>query len=476
MIEQNLFEPELLLFGHLSVLNDWGNEVKDAVESSANEEDWDLIGHAISIITSNEDDCATMLKSIAGNAGLNFIEMNWKQVLTTFSNSEFSASITKPSLVYLKHGAWMMQLDEYKRLDSDELEFDLVQENICQAVKSFSLEVPVLYVISVNDLDNLSEKFRQADLFDRRFIIQNLTYEEKGRRFIRLVGENICDNSLINNYQRLGKLINLEFKDKRRQELIALALKRLSRRQDRRVTFVDLVDMAMRGSAESDGFPDKTEGQLNQVAIHEAGHAVVAIIDSDGRNIPDYASILEGKDFHGIVVQSYGYLYAKGHDTTYEQFIHRVRIALAGRVAEHLILGYDRIGTSAAEGDLRKAHHLSYRMFAERGIPIDTSTVKAASSNLMVVLDEPSQSHLAHIEKMVREFLSEQYQYVYSVLEKNKTLLNKVADALKKHKILDQSDLIDIIHQDGILVSCPDSLIRRSVSRNIARYAEKQAA
>jgi hypothetical protein len=43
--------------------------------------------------------------------------------------------------------------------------------------------------------------------------------------------------------------------------------------------------------------------------VHEAGHALIAILDSGGANIPDYVSVSPGKGFLGVSVESYGYLY-----------------------------------------------------------------------------------------------------------------------------------------------------------------------
>jgi cell division protease FtsH len=109
------------------------------------------------------------------------------------------------------------------------------------------------------------------------------------------------------------------------------------------------------------------------VAAHEAGHAAVAILDSNGKNIPDYWSIVPGADFKGVVAESIAYRESLGGRTTYADFRHQIRVRLAGRAAEELAFGPENISSGAC-GDLESVWKRSSRAFGRWGFAPDMWT------------------------------------------------------------------------------------------------------
>ena len=79
---------------------------------------------------------------------------------------------------------------------------------------------------------------------------------------------------------------------------------------------------------------------------------------------------------------------------TYVDFGHQIRILLAGRVAEHLILGLENISTSSAKSDLRKSTVITDYMFSYRGISADMESMEGASANLCAEMETNSPSNL----------------------------------------------------------------------------------
>ncbi len=92
--------------------------------------------------------------------------------------------------------------------------------------------------------------------------------------------------------------------------------------------FVDLVNLTLRGFEEAELPSTEIEAIRRQTAYHEAGHALVAVIDSDGQNVPEYSSILPSANLKGAVVESYKFLYESGDRDTYADMRHDVRINL----------------------------------------------------------------------------------------------------------------------------------------------------
>ncbi len=80
--------------------------------------------------------------------------------------------------------------------------------------------------------------------------------------------------------------------------------------QRRALQFDDLANLAIRGSEEFSAAAVKpsSETTRRKTAYHEAGHACIAVIESQGRNVPDYCSIVPARDFAGIVMQSLSYV------------------------------------------------------------------------------------------------------------------------------------------------------------------------
>lgn len=428
--------------GQVDVIKQWSEEVNLAIKSQITLEDWALVGHAITIIHDDIDECYRILQRVALDLDFNLEVLDAAAIQQQFSEEKFSMSVDKPTLVYLKPNSWMSTIDE-NDVDNKCLN-SLLQTRICNLVKQFNPKKPIIFATSIANYNNFSKVFKHAGLFDRRFTVNKPSLDEIATNFIENVGLQICGDSLKNSLGKVGILLDLDFGDKRRQSLIALSLKRIANKEKRLVEFTDLVNLAMRGSGESDDYPTKSKDTLKQVAIHEAGHAAISIIDSKGANMPDYASIIESHNFAGIVSDSYEYHYAENTQKTYAGFRHQIRIFLGGRVAEHLVLGSENIVTGSATGDLKNATNLCFEMFAYRGIASEMEALECASSNLSSMLDPNSQSNLFRVETMVREYLQKQYVAVYEMLESNRSLFDEIVDEIMSNRILDQQDFIKI--------------------------------
>ena len=435
-------------FGHVKVIKNWSDELKAALSNNFNLEYWPLVGHAITFISDDEDNCSNIVKKIAEDTELKLLELSSPDVITSYSDEDKMPKIDSPTIVYLKPGSWMKEIDLDQPLDEDDASILIAQDNLSEAIRNFNPSCPVIFITSVSELSDLSVSFRSADLFNRRFTIIKLTLDEVGQKFINILGKEFCSDSFLGSAGKIGKLLNMEFKDARRQAIVALALKRIAIKEMRTVEFSDLVKIAMNGTGESDEYPSPTDDDLNRVAVHEAGHAAMAIIDSGGNNVPEYTSIIETKDFRGVVADSISYLYNKHNETTYEEFRHRIRVGLAGRVAEHLIFGYEKIGCFAAEVDLKSANKICYEMFASNGISGDMGNLKGASSNLTIISDEPTAAQVQRIDSMINKYLSEQYQIVYATLEKNRALLENISNKLVETKLMSQNELIALINNE----------------------------
>jgi cell division protease FtsH len=272
--------------------------------------------------------------------------------------------------------------------------------------------------------------------------------EAKGSAFIERLGRERCAPSITLSPAKIGKLVAVEFDSERRYELALLRFKRMLAREQRQLEFIDLVTVVARGFAEADAPAADDEDACIRTAYHEAGHVVMALIDSDGQNIPDYVSIEPCDDFAGVLIQSYEFRLTCGEAETYTGMCRRVRLALAGRAAEEIHAGSAMV-SNGGRSDLTFATEHAGEAFAFWGFAPGMDDEELSSSNLGVVDAETiSPSERAHIEHLVRRFLAIEYEKVKEVLSEYNSLLDAVAEQLVLHEVLDRDAIAALMRAD----------------------------
>jgi hypothetical protein len=238
--------------------------------------------------------------------------------------TEITKSSISPCLIYLEPGDWMKPLDKDKP-DSDIESFQRYLQNL---IANFDAGFPIIFTSSIKRLADIDSSFRKKGVFDRRFEITERTLNEKGYDFVKEIGFDICDESIAEDLDKVGKLVDHEYDDPRVQSLVTVALKRIQLKLNRKLNFLDLIDMSSHGSGERDAIPVHSDKYLEMIAAHETGHVAAAILDSNGTNIPDYASAFPGRDFGGIVVDSYNYMKTYHRQMSYRDYEHKIRVGL----------------------------------------------------------------------------------------------------------------------------------------------------
>jgi cell division protease FtsH len=411
-------------------LQGWAKELKRAIAERANQDAWALVGHGVIIKHDDPQRARLLLRRVAADAGMKFSNVPAGSVLDLPLDRVDPFQSTAPMLVYLEPGAWMLE----KEGGDDKAAF---RNHLVRRLQAFDSDHPVVFVTTAQTVAEVAEELRCVGAMDRRFSVAALPTDFMGAKFIDLIGREWCAGSLTNEPSKVGKLVS-EHKSDQARGLAALAMRRLANREQRAVEFIDLVNFSVRGTLESDAEPLESEAIRMQVAYHEAGHAVVAILDSSGQNIPEYSTIIAGSSFNGVMVESYAY--ALDHHLTYKAFRHSIRISLAGRAAEHIFVGAENVSSGAAE-DLEEASRYASKTFATFGFAPDMDTAENAASNLAVVFDEPTPSEFQRVELLVRSFLTKEYGVVMNKLTAHRRLLDAIAKRLISSPVVDQREL-----------------------------------
>lgn len=423
-------------------LQNWVADASLLVKDGGNDEDWKLLGHGLVIIHEDIERGQRMLQRMSLDAGFKFLHIPGDAVLDLPIGIADPFRSTAPAVVILEPGTWMLPIKD-DNTDSDFAEkIESFRSRFIDKLNAFDPERPVIYATVVCSIDDMEEDLMAVGAFDRRFFIPEPPVEFLGNEFIDSIGRDKCSQDLLDVPIKVGKLIS-GHESKRTRDLAIQAMQRLAKRENRKPTFLDLVNFTTRGTIESDIAPPEAENVRRQEAYHEAGHALVAIIDSQGKNIPEFSSIVASNTFKGVVVESMSYHYSHESQKTYRDFVHNIRICLGGRAGEQLMVGGGNVSTGAS-ADLESATRHCHNVFAHKGFAPGMDDETKAGTNLAVVCGGPSDSECVHVEALTRVFLEKEYQVVLNMLTERRDMLDAIAERLLWDPIVDQNELSEI--------------------------------
>lgn len=432
-------------------LKNWTLKLEQACKEKTTLGHWQMIGKAAIIVNGDADYCSQVLKTVAKQAKFNYIKVAKDDVLETIKNHDFKK--LSPAIIYLEPGRWQREKwDSDTESEKETHSYEGFRIQVKQILGDFSPKNPVVYLTSASNLEeSVADDLKCKDAFDLYMSISKKSIELVGRELINQLNKKICGRSLTNAHRKIGHLVNSYSEQKK--ELTVLALKRLHHDLKRKIEYIDLVGINAH-SLVVEGFSQEKNNQiLLQTAYHEAGHALVTILEYDGLNIPDYTSILPGTSgFSGITLESICY-YSKGFDdSTYLNMRRSIRVALGGRIGEEILVGPENV-SAGASSDLKGATKKTSNAFKFNGFAPEMGLPGNAESNLAIIIGpNPTASEISHVENLTREFLAQEYRLTRDKLMANKLVLDDIANQLMTDLIVSQEELIKICKKHKIKV------------------------
>lgn len=180
-----------------------------------------------------------------------------------------------------------------------------------------------------------------------------------------------------------------------------------------------------------------------RIAVHEAGHALVAIATGNDK---DVSIALGGRDGIGgrlnLAFENTSSLTRKALDE-------RLMLLLAGRAAEQVVLGNVSGGAGgAADSDLARATQLALEIVSKLGLGDDESLVWYGPS----VTDIPLLLERM-ISDQVRKILDNAYQRALNLVHMHDDTIQHVATVLLERRALAREDLLQLIDDRGTSAS-----------------------
>ncbi len=426
----------------------WASDLARANRGTFDSGAWSMAGHGVVVEHDDLDEIRELMPDVARDGGLVLSIVEREAVGGGFESWMDSIPEGTPTLIYLEPGRWVGTADDDEQVLPPEPTHDEAmaygfRATLAKFMDSALRELPVVLVTVLQSFRQLDPLLRREGRFDRRVKLPRSSDEVLGKVFLQETGASVFDESLSAQPSRLGAVLRAEFRDSRRRSLLRQALRRRAWREGRPVGLADLVEFAVYGTGDEDE-KAHTVDERWPAAVHEAGHALVGWLDSRDRVPPVYVSVTDRGGYLGIVVPPYDAHEQITDNRTRLDVVHEIRVRLAGRAAEHLILGADRTSARGSLCDFESASSLACDLLGRWGHAPEVESDLEASSNLAVVIGKPTASEYAHVETMLRGFLQAQFLWVLDLLRANQATLERIAQALASRGVLFQHELEDL--------------------------------
>ncbi len=181
-----------------------------------------------------------------------------------------------------------------------------------------------------------------------------------------------------------------------------------------------------------------TEAEKKITAVHEAGHALVAVMMPGNDPLYKVSIIPRGRAL-GITSQ----LPEKDrYNVSQEYLMENLSILFGGRVAEKKV--FDRI-TAGAQNDIERASELARTMVCELGMS-ELGPVNFNQKNDSPWSNQSEQTQ-REIDMEVRKILDKAYQDAETVINKHSGKLEKIANALMEKETLEREEIEKIVKE-----------------------------
>lgn len=175
------------------------------------------------------------------------------------------------------------------------------------------------------------------------------------------------------------------------------------------------------------------------VAVHESGHAILALLLTWGTNPLQKVSIIPrgphalGYTFHPPAQDQYLH--------TEDEMLNEITVALGGRVSEEIM--FNRI-TSGAYGDFQQATAQAEQMICRLGMSKKLGTVVREEKEFL------SEKTIALIDEEVKQITDNCYARAKEILTKHKDKILLLARTLLEREVIDGQEVKDLLGLEEI--------------------------
>ena len=394
-----------------------------------------LLGAAALIEHDYPRNIEALARLIAADLDVEFQSIDPEPASLPEVTNKFSGQLQ--GVVYLESGSWQEAEDGPGTPRSD---------TPAGRVRSFleaNFESPTFIVITTcRDVDKLYPPLRRISGFSRVFELPCPSPEELGALFIASCNRTWLSDDIVGNPRRVGLLLAGSHEGYEGRVFARLFAQRIAMLEGRRVTFEDLALLDSVGPIESCSTLPTMSGLDERVAWHEAGHAAVALLDSNGRHIPEYLTVTPRRNTLGFMTFSREHCERRLFAYTRSMMIHEIRVSLAGRAVEEMTYGNDEV-SDLCVNDLERAAEtlksgvLKYGFqFASEQPDLPPLAESSASGEAIFPLVQSNPAW--------RGVLEREYEATIKIALQNRPLIEAIQRQLLRDRVLFREDFATI--------------------------------
>lgn len=389
-----------------------------------------------------------MAKAVAGEAGVPFFSMSGSEFIELYVGMGASrvrklfeeAKSLSPAIIFID------EIDSIGRsrgtgLGGGHDEREQTLNQILAEMDGFSTEESVVVLAATNRPDVLDSALTRPGRFDRQ-VVMDLPMVKAREEILKIHIKKIPLASDV-DINHLAKSTP-GFSGAELKNLVNEATLIAARKNEKQVTnthFSMARDKVLMGNPRDEHL---SEQQKRVIAIHESGHALVALLSKEANPVTKMTIIPRGRAL-GFTEQ-----------TPQEDMVNQTKtyltsqlaILLGGRVAEEILVGEI---TTGAQDDLKRATKMARKMVANFGMSESFGLLALEMDEdhpfLGREISRPknfSEETSTKIDKEVCTILNERKAYVTQLLKHNKDTLVKLSDALFDKETLEKSDIYEI--------------------------------
>ncbi len=390
-----------------------------------------------------------LAKAIAGEAGVPFFSISGSDFVEMFVGVGASrvrdmfkqAKLNAPCIIFID------EIDAVGRqrgtgLGGGHDEREQTLNQLLVEMDGFNENSGIIIIAATNRSDVLDPALLRPGRFDRQIIV-NLP-DKKGREeILRVHARNKffeSDVNFSNIAKRTPGFSGAELENTLNEAAI-LAV-RANKTKISKEDIDEAIDRVMGGPAKKSRIITPKEKKL--IAYHEAGHATVGLM-VEKADIVQKVTIIPRGDAGGYVLMT------PEEDTmlqTKSELLDRITGLLAGRVSEEIF--FDDV-TTGAHNDIEKATRIARLMVTELGmsslgtIQYEQQTGSAFLGRDYANTRKSFSGQVAYeIDQEVRKIIDGCYNRAKEVINANKELLTKIAEALLEKEVITSEEIYEI--------------------------------
>jgi len=412
-----------------------------------------------------------LARCVAGEAGVPFLSMSGSDFVEMFVGVGASrvrdlfdtAKRNSPCIIFID------EIDAVGRqrgagLGGGHDEREQTLNQMLVEMDGFEVNSGVILIAATNRPDVLDPALLRPGRFDRQIVVD--VPDVKGREGILKVhtkglplGADVNLNTIARGTPGFvgADLANLSNE-------AALMAARFGQDKVTMIDFEEAKDKVLMGAERKSMVLSDKEKKLT--AFHEAGHAICNIHCKEADPLHKVTIIPRGRAL-GV---TYSLPFEDKHSYTKEYILDQICIMMGGRMAEKITFNNQ---TTGAANDIKQATKLVRKLICDYGMTDELGPLNYGEKDEQIFLGREISSHRDYsdrtaeeIDHLMRTIIEGQVRRSGEILTEHHTELERLANALLEHEMLDREEIMKVIAGDTLeTVKKTRSIVRPTVAK-----------